>query len=353
MGMQLHWVQVTEKLWSRRNQHAGVLLGPQGGRDGGSGREGGERQGQIQNASRERGRRKNLWRRSTPSPSRRPIPRPTPSPRVRAKSWRRLLANVFAPTPSKEKAAEEFNAACKTTHAPRDERDITVSEAQVVLSSIITEDPTKTLLSTGVYFDRVKFEKDPRVMEAHLGLFAYNAAKYGVKEGTRVRVGNAEGRVKSTFFDTVKIEVQGKVVDEHVFFVLKHAVEGEGVMTVGEDQRQFVLNLGALVAIEYIHVPTHIETDDKRKGVDDVFVYIADEEDEVEKLRCKITGKISGKREAELERVQELKRFIAVNPLIWKFLLKVPAEHTIRVVPKSFTPDLRDFVKKEGSFLEM
>lgn len=141
-------------------------------------------------------------------------------------------------SPSKEKAAEEFKAACKTMHAPRDERYITVREAQVILASIITEDPTKTLLYNGVYFDRVKFEKDPRVMEAFLGLFAYNAAEYGVKEGTRVRVGNAEGRVKSTFYDTVKIEVQGKVVDEHVFFVLKSAVEEEGVMTVEEDQRQ-------------------------------------------------------------------------------------------------------------------
>lgn len=113
-----------------------------------------------------------------------------------------------------------------------------------------------------------------------------------------------------------------------------------------------MLNLGALVAIEYIHVPSHIETDGKRQGVDDVFV-IADEEDEVEKLRCKITGKLSGKREAELERLNELKGLVAVNTLIWKFLVKVPAENTIRVVPKSFTPDLREFVEKEGSFLEM
>lgn len=255
-------------------------------------------------------------------------------------------------SPTKKENAAGVKAAKRGDMAPKDDRNITLRVALMALVHLLLPvDPTKTRVcdNVNVFYDPAKFD-DKVVNEAYSKLVAYDAAQYKLGVGTKVVVGNAVGKVKSTSYNTITIEVPGGGdVEKDVLYALKHAVKGQGVMTVEEDQRKFVLFLFQYTATILIHGANHVDEDTNRTRTDNLYIDVRERLSVLDTERSPVTGELTDVRKGRMEKLEQLLRWTTVNTLIWDVLLEVPAQDALRVVPDTFTPELKKFLKLRGS----
>ena len=258
-------------------------------------------------------------------------------------------------SPTNAEDAAGIRAAKRGDMAVKEDRNITLREAQVALTHLLLPaDPDKTRVyaNADVFYDPAKFE-DKVVSEPYSKLIAYDPAQYGIGEGTKVVVGKAVGKVKSTSYNRVVIGIeQEEDAEKDINYVLKHAVEGQGVMTVEEDQRKFVIFLFQYTATIRIHGANHVDEDIKRSnGTENAYIDIPEDIAALETKRHPLTGEFNDVRKGKMKKLLEQLEWTNVNKLIWDVLLEIPAQDALRVVPKSFRPDLTKFLELPGSLL--
>lgn len=265
-------------------------------------------------------------------------PRATPPPKSAKHSY------VFEKLGSRELflKASVGKLVRKRRNAKKETRYLTPRTAYTILGLVLTRDSTKSLVWDDVFFDSQLFET-PRVSTAHYNYLPYDASELGVKKGTKVQVECWEGKVKSVKHGDVVLEVEGrKDQKETVLFVLRHAKENQGVTSLEEAQRQFILNLGEMIALTHIFAP--------------IFIQVAPERTHKENMYIDFTKEIA-KLTQQAKSVKSLTEYRDAveksNPMIWGFIRRIPAQETIRLVPDSFSEDLKKFIKLPGSLMDM
>ena len=271
---------------------------------------------------------------------------------------KRVLVNYFDPlfegaVPEMQTIADEKKAA--SPGIAYDYRNITIKNVYDVLDSVLTWDSTKTLVDNGVYFDSAKFE-EKETSEVFMKLFPYDAdTELGVKIGTRIRVGSAEGEVvrKSAKHDHVFVKVVGREEEEvTVLFVMVHAVKGQGVTSVEGFQRNVVLFLMSVIVIVTVHVSKHHHVDGKAHAKYNVYTHLEPEIAVLEGKRC-ADGTFPKKRQSEMDTLKKsLGAVTKIYPMVWRVVRTISATETMRKVPASFDDDLKGFCQQPGSQLE-
>lgn len=170
-----------------------------------------------------------------------------------------------------------------------------------------------------------------------------------MKIGTKVRVGNAEGTVKH---NDVVIEVEGRQkLGEKVLFVLQHAVENQGVTSLEQARRKFILELAQIIALTHIFGPIAINLDTDRTHKSDLY---HDFNKEIATLKATLAQFFDDTKARQLASLEEHRDDVKKsNSLLWSVLYDIRARDAIRVVPESFSPGLTTFIEGPGSLVEM
>lgn len=236
----------------------------------------------------------------------------------------------------------------------KEDRYISPRMCYKILGSALTDDSTKSLLYGKVFFDPRVFE-DTGASSAsswHYKFLPYNAGELGVEIGTKVRVDNAEGAVTSVKHNDVVIQVEGRQEQrETVLFVLQHAVENQGVTSLEQAQRKFILDLSQIIVLIHIVAPIAINLDTDRTHKDNMY---HDFPKEIARLEATLAKKSDDKQAEKLASLKEYSGDVEKsNSMLWSVLYNIPARDTIRVVPKSFSPGLVKFIAERGSLVEM
>ena len=272
------------------------------------------------------------------------------SPRPRRSGYCDILEKLGSSELYKQ--AEDFTKAIKPKpKTGKESRYISARTAYKILGSVLTNDPSKSLLHGKVFFDPCAF-KNPAVSSWHYKFLPYNARELGVEIGTNIRVGSVKGTVKSVMHNDVFVEFDGgERVKKNVLFVLEHAVENQNVTSLEQARRKFILDLAMIIALTHIFAPIAIGLDTDRTHKDNLYHSFPKE---IAALKATLAKYPDGKKARQLASLERYRDDVKnSNSLIWSVLCNIPARDAIRVVPESFSPDLKTFIDEPGSLVEM
>lgn len=138
---------------------------------------------------------------------------------------------------------------------------------------------------------------------------------------------------------------------ETVLFVLQHSVENQGVTSLEQAQRKFILDLAQIIALTHIFGTIAINLDTDRTHKDDLYHNF---NKEIATLKATLAKFFDDTKARELASLEEYRDDVETsNSLLWSVLYNIPARDAIRVVPESFSPSLTTFIGGGGSLLEM